>query len=290
MNMISKLRWVEKSEQLDKLLISEGRLVFSLMNGGLEAEVSKICDDETGQCYVLKTWNKDSRPDVGRQYKLTEALYHLGIAVPKPLGWGLDENDSQVMLMEFGGSPIQKLSKSTLTTTARLLTAIHRLPPEAFEASPLQKYDFINYFYLGINGHPDLERNLHRLVKQANLKQNRFIHGDYNFNNVLETGEGQYSIIDWTNGQLGDPRYDIGWSVILLRIYAGERYGSMYRSAFLTGDEPAATREELGLFEAIACLRWLLLNRLVGLPKAKNTIPRVKSVLKANAHLPDDLI
>jgi aminoglycoside phosphotransferase (APT) family kinase protein len=35
------------------------------------------------------------------------------------------------------------------------------------------------------------------------------IHGDLSLDNVLMAGDGSMSLIDWSGGDLGDPRYDI---------------------------------------------------------------------------------
>ncbi|WP_338080758.1 phosphotransferase family protein [Cohnella luojiensis] len=113
------------------------------------------------------------------------------------------------------------------------------------------------------------------------------IHGDYNLGNILES-DGKYTIIDWTNVQLGDPRYDIAWSIILIWIYVSEKYSSTYRSEFITMNN--YTANELEKFEAIACLRWILLNRIANLPKRHNTISTVRTILMKNKYLNEGLL
>jgi aminoglycoside phosphotransferase (APT) family kinase protein len=131
-------------------------------------------------------------------------------------------------------------------------STIHQFPAEELDPSLCPKRDFIRYFYPAIEDHPDIGNRLAQLVQDSNMKQHRLIHGDYNLKNVL-VADGKYTIIDWTNGQLGDPRYDIAWSVLLVRIYVGERQASAYLRAFRSGN--SYTAEEMDLFEAIACLR-----------------------------------
>lgn len=89
-------------------------------------------------------------------------------------------------------------------------------------------------------------------------------------------------------GQLGDPRYDIAWSIVLIRIYVGLKYGTIYHSSFISNFQ--YTVDELELFEAIACLRWILLNRIADLPKGKETIKRVRIIIMNNKYLNEDLI
>nr|WP_240703172.1 hypothetical protein [Cohnella luojiensis] len=105
--------------------------------------------------------------------------------------------------------------------------------------------------------------------------------------NILES-DGKYTIIDWTNVQLGDPRYDIAWSIILIWIYVSEKYSSTYRSEFITMNN--YTANELEKFEAIACLRWILLNRIANLPKRHNTISTVRTILMKNKYLNEGLL
>ncbi len=40
--------------------------------------------------------------------------------------------------------------------------------------------------------------------------------------------------------------------------------------------------EELEVFEALSCLRWLLLDRMDGVPKNADTIKRVRRIVKDN--------
>src|SRR5690606_37613875 len=106
------------------------------------------------------------------------------------------------------------------------------------------------------------------------IKQDCLIHGDYNMGNVLANEEG-YVLIDWTNAQLGDARYDSAWASYLLRIYNGEEYGLRFMKAYLATCEGENALAEWPLFESIACLRWLLLDRVTGLSPTADMVARV---------------
>lgn len=284
-NPIREVNWRDKSKVIDSLSNSSSLTVVPL-DSGLEAEVAKICLDKAS--FVLKVWNRTSKPNVEGQYKLLKALYSQGISVSEPLGWGMDENENPVLLTSFDGSPVKKVNQSILISLANILSDIHKFPVEGLDGSILHQYDFIDYFYPKIEEHIDIQELLNQLVDRSKIKQDKLIHGDFNLGNILES-KGKYTVIDWTNGQLGDPRYDIGWSIVLIRIYVGQRYGDMYHSAFLLV-ENQYTIEELELFEAIACLRWILLNRIADLPNGKETFTRVRSILKKNIHLNEKLL
>lgn len=279
-NLIRDINWIERNQVIDSLSDHNAFLTVVPMDSGLEADVIRIFLSDSS--VVLKIWNRVSKPNVELQYKLLDALYTRGLSVSQPLGWGLDKEKNPVLLTSFDGAPIMKVNQTLLTTLAKILTEIHRYPKEELDSSLLQRFDFISYFFPAIEDHQDIKNILEQLVKSSGMQQNRLIHGDYNLRNVL-IADGKYTIIDWTNGQLGDPRYDIAWSVVLVRIYVGERYASMYRYSFLSDNQYSI--EELELYEAIACLRWILLNRITDLPKGKDTFKRVKNILKNNKYL-----
>ncbi|WP_010271860.1 aminoglycoside phosphotransferase family protein [Paenibacillus senegalensis] len=282
MNLLREINWIEKNKIIDNLLGYNTISSYPLI-AGLEAEVAKICLGET--CYVLKIWNKKSKPNIQNQYKIIRTLYENGLTVPQPMGYGRDKDMNQVLLTSYNGSPVNITDNQILLNLASILNEVHKTPLELFDPQLVLEYDFIKYFYPGVEEHADIHELLVHLVKKSNMKNEQLIHGDYNLGNILES-EGTYTIIDWTNGQRGDPRYDIAWSVILIQIYTDKSYASLYRNDFLN----IYTRGDLELFEAIACLRWILLNRIVNLSKGIKTIRRVREILKENVHLHEGLL
>jgi aminoglycoside phosphotransferase (APT) family kinase protein len=283
-DLIDNIDWKEIDDNFEILLENHGvaRNIIPL-DSGLEADVFKITimDSE----FVLKVWNRKSKPDISIQYKLLKCLHNKEIVVSKPFGWGIDGNHNRVLLTGFNGVPVSKVNKTNLHEIADILIDIHKL--DGFENLQLPKYDFEKYFFPGIEKQNDIKDLLNRLVSIANMEQKCVIHGDFNLGNILES-EGGYTIIDWTNVQLGDPRYDIAWSTILIWFYLSERNYDIYRSCFLT--KYRISEEELEIFEAVACLRWILLNRIANLPKHKDTKLSVKNFLKKNKYLNEGLL
>ncbi|MEK5394807.1 aminoglycoside phosphotransferase family protein [Paenibacillus sp. FSL K6-2859] len=279
---ITNVNWIEHKEIMEDLLIQEANLTIHLMDEGFEAEVLKISSDE--ESYVLKTWSKSSKPDVQFQYRLLDVLSERGGAVSKPVGWGINPNGDKVLLTSFDGTPIHKVNNKTLKELASILARIHQIDIAELEHIQLPKYDFVDYFFPEVIEHADLKQALISLVEQTPMKQDRIIHGDFHLGNIVED-KGRFTVIDWTNGQLGDPRYDFAWSLILLKIHISERYADMFRSAYLL--ENFMEQEELEVFEAWACLRWILLNRRGSTPKGPNVTKRVKSLIGSNRFLKD---
>jgi len=271
------IRWMAESEMTVRLAEAGDSDIVPLAPG-LEAEVALI-RLEDASC-VLKIWNRHSKPDVGFQYRLLQSLHGRGMPVSRPLGWGVDASGNQVLLTSFDGKAIREADADKLRRIAGLLLDIHRCRLDKLE---LPRFEFISYFFPDIDAHPDLKSELARLVETARPRQDAVIHGDYNFNNILEAEDGRLTIIDWTNGQLGDARYDIAWSVFLADLYTDDEPAAIYRSAFLSGGGYRA--EELEPFEAIALLRWMLLDRLAGMPRTEKTDGRLRRILETNRYI-----
>lgn len=280
---ITNVNWLEHQEIImHDLLIQEATLTTYPMDDGFEAEVLKISSGQ--ESFVLKTWSKISKPDVQFQYRLLEVLSERGVAVSKPVGWGINPDADKVLLTSYDGTPILKVNDKTMKKLASILAGIHQIDIAELEHIQLPKYDFVDYFFPEVSEHADLKQALISLVKQTPMKQDRIIHGDFHLGNIVEEQE-QFTVIDWTNGQLGDPRYDFAWSFILLKIHLSERYARVFRSTYLLEND--IEQEELEVFEAWACLRWILLNRRGSTPKGPNVTKRVKSLIGSNRFLKD---
>ena len=44
------------------------------------------------------------------------------------------------------------------------------------------------------------------------------IHGDYHTLNVLVKGDGSFFVLDWSNVNIGDPRYEFGFTITMLNV------------------------------------------------------------------------
>lgn len=206
MASLAGIDWHETTSILNNLFTSGDELMISPLLPGLEADVVKITQGE--KHFVLKVWNKHSKPDVLRQFRLLDALHRQGIRVSEPIGYGRTEAGDAVLLTRYHGTTVTKVSPSIFKKISTVLADIHRLPTVELEDSALTKNDFVGNFFSGIEAFPAMEEELIRLVGSTDIKMDRIIHGDFHLGNILEEN-GQYTVIDWTNGQLGDPRYDL---------------------------------------------------------------------------------
>jgi aminoglycoside phosphotransferase (APT) family kinase protein len=282
---LADMKWHETNPLLNNLIASEANLTIRPLSPGLEADVVKISHGD--EHFVLKVWNKHSKPDVLRQYRLLEALHRQGIRVSEPIGCGRTKNGDAVLLTRYHGTAVTKVNPNRLMKMATILADIHQLPPGRLEEGTLARHDFVDYFFSGIEAIPAMKKVLSHLVASADMKKDRIIHGDFNLGNILEEN-GQYTVIDWTNGQLGDYRYDLAWACLLLRIYLSESKRLTFLN-YYHREMPEATRD-LEIFEAIACLRWLLLDRIAGVPKSPDTMNRVRKVVRDNPFLNESVL
>lgn len=235
---------------------------------------------------VLKIWNRESRPDVSIQYQVLEQLFRQGCAVSRPYAWGLDAEGHHVLLTSFDGMPVKKVNADSLSAIAANLLDVHKLEINSSSGLKVPAYDFADYFFPPWAEQPEIRTLAQELAERGKLTAHQLIHGDYHLGNILEAS-GAFTIIDWTNVQLGDPRYDIAWSILLFRVYLAERNASLYRSAFAANSRYSPA--ELELFEALAALRWLQLHRTTGVPIQRNTLKAIRALIRENRYMPDSL-
>lgn len=279
-SLLKRTSWSIKTDVVDRLCEQVKSVVLQPMRSGLEASVHKLTLGETS-C-VLKVWDKSSKPDIAYQYGLLRRLSDNGVHVSKPFGVGVNDRGCPMLLTSYDGGPVVKLNKQGHAKIAELMAATHHCPVEETSEWRIHKHDFVGYFYPGISNCPDLQEWLLQFLAMAELTQNCIIHGDLHLANLVES-EGRIVAIDWTNGQLGDPRYDLMWASVITRIYVSDRHANGIKAAYFT--HQAYTEEELLLFEAIAFLRWLLLLRQGYVPVAPSTKKKADGIISNNRYL-----
>lgn len=281
-----EIEWAELTDRLHSFLQQDA--VTEPLTGGYEAETMVVTSDTDK--VVLKVWNKDSRPDVAFQYRLHAVMRSNGIRVPVPLGWGYTQESHQVLASSYEGDRIQDVTLQVVTPLAELLGTVHRTGHETLGVQ-LPQYDFIAYFFPRIEEQADLLEAVQRLTDIVGIRQDCLIHGDYNMGNVLANAGG-FVLIDWTNAQLGDARYDAAWASYLLRIYNGDELGARFKEAYLASEAAKIVQAEQtwSMFESIACLRWLLLDRVAGLSPTGDMIARVNAFIRNSSYLEEGLL
>ncbi|HLO04142.1 MAG TPA: phosphotransferase, partial [Symbiobacteriaceae bacterium] len=81
------------------------------------------------------------------------------------------------------------------------------------------------------------------------------LHTDWHGQNILYRGDGSPVVIDWSSAAIGDPRFDVGYAVALLRIEGAPDLAAGILAAYEAGR--GAPVADLAVFEALATLRRL---------------------------------
>ncbi|MFS0781332.1 aminoglycoside phosphotransferase family protein [Bacillus sp. 1P06AnD] len=284
--VFKSIRWIVKNQKIKNIINTKGKLQFQSMNQGFEAEVVKITTDQHEM--VLKIWNKESKPDIACQFQLLTALQKASMPVSIPYGWGIDQYGHSVLLTSYDGEHASVYSRQSMEMLAETMVKLHLANNDALLFIDIPSYDLASYFFPGIQEYPDLHVTLEQLIGFSDKTNTCPIHGDLHWGNMVQRN-GELTIIDWTNIQMGDRRYDFAWTYLLMRVYpCYSSYIDCFSQAYL-GSYPIPA-EELAIFEAIACLRWILLSRRKGVPREKDTLSNIKQIITNNVHIPNGLI
>ncbi len=279
---LTTMNWQYKSSEVDRLLNTHD-LEIAAIDAGMEATVYKVWSTKLDIGFALKLWNKRNPPDVAKQYHLLEKLREMGHSVSKPYAWGRNSKGEFVLLTSYDGKPLPfDLEAGSAQTVAHLLASIHSADVRLLKGLVPQFDDFVNYFFPELSAHTDIAAVLHNIVGDIEIRTDRFIHGDFNLGNILEY-EGKFTVIDWTNAQLGDSRYDFAWASFLILLYSGPRCYEAFVKTY-TNRIPLDAKEIYN-FEMMACLRWIWLSRIAPIPKHKDTVTRLKQFIDHHREL-----
>lgn len=156
-----------------------------------------------------------------------------------------------------------------LTQFCELYVRLHRLDWSPFVESPVELEKARHYIFIDrwINDAKNLLAEYGReefLPVIGWLEQRRdkiatekpsVVHNDFHPANILVAPHGPAVVIDWTGWRVSDYRFDLGWTLLLAHVYAGEDI----RNVILSSYENAAgeTVDNLEFFEVCACARRL---------------------------------
>lgn len=276
------IRWIEKSNAIDNLLTKQKEYDAVQLGQGLEGKVVKIYEEKQNKYFALKIWNEYFDPNLKVQYDVLRILSEQNLPVSFPYGFGKNKQNQSVFLTSYDGSALTNLDQERIIQLAQFLITLHKLSTNEFSGIELPIYNFQTYFFPNIELHLDLFETLQQLINKADFNHISVIHGDYHLNNIVEQ-HGKLTVIDWTNIQLGDIRYDFAWSYLLQRLYVSQQVAAAFYSIYLKNIE--IKEEELKIFEAIACIRWILLNRHGNVPLNSETIKKINDLISRNDYL-----
>jgi len=242
---------------------------FDLASGPPDARLS--------EALVLRVYpGADAHAKSGREFQGMRQLYAAGYPVPRVLALERDASpfDKPFMIMErVAGemlwSPLfrspEPRQSELLALFCDLFVRLHRLDWRPFVDDPAAverggSYAFVDGWLaearsiLGQFDMPDAAAMLDWLeVRRDRVPcvQPAPVHLDYHPNNILLGRDGSAHVIDWTQIQVSDPRFDLAWTLMLV----GAAEGWAWRDRILAEYEclAGAPIEELDWFEVAAC-------------------------------------
>lgn len=217
-----------------------------------------------------------------REFEGMQALYQSGYPVPQVHHLERDHSPFEgrpFMLMEYIEGemmwPILDAAKpdqaaALITQFCGLFIQLHQLDWQEFVPADKQD-DFRNPFSI-IDGYlawirremgnfPDLKVFLPVLEwleerrDQVPCSHPSPVHWDLHPGNVMLKSDSSAVVIDWTQIQVSDPRFDLGWTLLLVGAYAGDDVREMILKEYqrILG----APVEQLAYFEVANCVKRL---------------------------------
>jgi aminoglycoside phosphotransferase (APT) family kinase protein len=277
--------WKIKSSDITEILDADDFKVCQTIDSGMEATVYKVYSSKSEIELALKIWNKRPPANVEGQYKLLEKLIAVGIPVSKPYACGLNSNKEFVLLTSYDGEPLPTdiTEVGSIKAIAKLLVEIHKFEPSLLENNISKIEDFQSYFFpIAKGNHTDITELVNKILKSIEIKTECFIHGDFNLGNIL-LREGKFTVIDWTNGKLGERRYDFAWASFLIKIYNGEEIYTAFVRSYT--DQYFMDDKDIYTFEMLACLRWIWISRVAPVPLYSETLKRLRKFIEHHDEL-----
>jgi aminoglycoside phosphotransferase (APT) family kinase protein len=176
-----------------------------------------------------------------------------------------------------------------------LFAGLHRLDAAAFDAAPhdlvprrsvMQQLTFLEAYggRFPVEGAGAVLAWLKANAVSVTAQPPAPIHWDFHPANVLVDDDGNYTVIDWTQFELSDARFDLAWTLVLV----GSQAAWDHATRLLAGYEEAAGAPvaDLAFFEAAACAKRLVAI-LVSLRYGAESMgmrPEATQAMSANLH------
>jgi len=250
-----------------------------------------LADEDAGQReeLVLRAYpGQYATHKAQAEYQVISALARAGYPVPRLFALELDPSTlgSPFILMErLDGMPVSETAyRSPISECRRLIDEFSGLawqlhsfdwqaladqaPAVRKPWTPSDLTDLAGYNrrwltgireFFGQRGLAGLDPALDWLLERiddAGDARLALVHGDYHMRNVLLTGAGRQVVIDWTNAEIADCRYDLAWTLLLQGMYDGWAVRESILAAY--EERLGHAVEWLHLFEAWVCIRRLL--------------------------------
>ncbi len=259
-----EIDWKSQTQDFQRWVVGHAESIVKPLSPGVEADIFAV-GHEKSPSYVFKRWKKDFAQKQKEQFDFLNVAVQANLPVTQPVGWGVDASNRGILATKYGGEPVQNPSKEQLDIFTSTLSAIHNISFKGFKLQePKDNQAFISKLldrkFLRLDSQPDIYPISEKLRESIPLGQFSLIHGDYHIGNILLKGS-RLSVIDWTDAQIGDYRYDLAWSSFLLWIYGDEQSQTVFLDSYLKARETKIDRSEYIFFELIAAIIWILIRR-----------------------------
>ena len=267
-------------------------------------------DNRQSHNLVLRIYpGNDASEKSRKEFRGMSQLYKAGYPVP------------QVHLLEVENSPfgkpfiiMDKIEGETLgdvmstasperqreliSVFSGLLVQLHTLEWQPYVSDP-SRYDTSGNPYLFIDQWLNLMRNYLKQLPVEGLAvyldwleahRNEMpcvmptpVHLDYHASNVLLSDDGNPVVIDWTQIEISDPRFDLAWTLLLMGSHRDEERRQLILSEYER--QLGAKVESLDYFDVAACLKRLgsVAISLVHGPEKLGMRPEAVEAMKAEA-------
>ena len=251
-------------EGIARLLDISGAAALSPAPQGMTSEVRFVSD--RGRQSVLKRCRNPIYVEwLRREHRVLVALSESSLSIPRVIAYHEVHQDDRVVdawlhMTRLRGESLWQVLLSSparraecLRRVGDLLRELHSSPPPAVFRHQRPWVDRMLEQARSNLGWCDGSAEL-----LARLEATRpapwpevLIHGDLALDNVLLADDGSLSLIDWSGGDLGDPRYDIALALatepeLQLRDVDIAAFADAYRP---TPTDPATTRWFIDLYE-----------------------------------------
>ncbi|MCC6458218.1 MAG: phosphotransferase [Caldilineaceae bacterium] len=231
--------------------------------------------------YVLRLYfGADAGPKALGEYRALTLLVSGGYPVPQvelvePVPDALGraflvmQRIEGVSLGQLWRDPDPAVRERAMARFCELLAALHRLEwshlPGADKVQSLEIADQFALWksYIGGYAIESLEPALKWLESasaQVTPQPLGLVHWDFHHENILVDPSDQAWVIDWTQLQATDVRFDLAWTLVLLASERDPETAAAVRAGYLAlrGWDEAAIQEELNFFLAAACAKRLV--------------------------------
>ncbi len=216
-----------------------------------------------------------------REFEGMQVLHRLGYPVPRvdhlerensPFGKPfvvMEQIEGKTLWSLIGGLDPQQ-RRSLITQFSDLFAGLHRLDwhpfvPKSEQSNFADPYHCIDCYLSELHGaaaaFPD-GKIFQPIIDWLETRRETVpcirpapIHWDFHPANVILRPDGSMFVIDWTQIQVSDPRFDLGWTLLLIGAYDGEE---MRRTVLAEYQRCAGYEiEELAFFDVANALKRL---------------------------------